>query len=336
MKTTLMLTVVPLAAAMTLIPTAAFAAPATLPTGDTLYAIECDSGPDSSVPSRQLFTVDPATAALTAVGTGTAYGSYCAGPAAVDATTGTVYFVDWAVGRTLSIMDPATGLTTEVGVFNDGEGTYDVDAIAIQPDGDAFALYNGTLFSLDLATAEMTLIGDGASGAPTEMWALTAHPQTGAIYGVSSYDGSALYTFDEATGDATLVQEVAQQNVWALAFDSAGTLWVENNYELATVDVADWTATYAPVGTFSLASAPEYGDYFTESLFILPAQDQEEQPEEEQPEEEQQTDGETAQPELAETGADPALVGMLGSIGLLALLGGGIALTMQRRARSTR
>jgi len=63
----------PLAAAMVLAPSAAqaLAAPS-LPATDTLYTIECDSGPGSTIPPLQLFSVDAATGLLTAVGSGDA------------------------------------------------------------------------------------------------------------------------------------------------------------------------------------------------------------------------------------------------------------------------
>jgi len=318
------------------LPSAAHAAPALLPGTDTVFTIECDQAGET-IPALQLFSVDPTTAALTSIGAGdpSVTDSNCAGPAVTDPVTDAVYFIDQSRDNaSLTSISPTTGSSSVIAEFrlaSDGTTTIYPDALAIDPAGEAYAVRSGELYSLDLATALLELIGDGDSGAD-RIYALAAHPVTGTIFGVSSNGPSELFSFDPVSGEATSIVSISQTNIYSMAFDSTGTLWLTNynnasdETELATVDIDDWNATYATVASMTLVSDPTYSGFYVQSLFITSTA----WPEATDPD---QPGGPVdPEPELAATGATMQVSVLVIGGALLLALGIG-ALTAGGRAR---
>jgi LPXTG-motif cell wall-anchored protein len=322
---------------------AAYAAPGALPDTDDLYTIECDTA-RGTVPALQLFRIASDTAVLTAVGTGdaTVADDNCAGPtASVDPSTNLVYFIDQTRDETsLTRMNPVTGASTVIAEFrlaSNPAATYEVDALTIDPQGKAFVVRQGELASVDLATGLVTPIGDGDSGSLNNIYALVAHPSSGVIYGISSNGAGVLYSFDPVSGEATSITSITQTNIYGAAFDSSGTLWVTNYVgatnatELASVDVANWTASYTSAGPLTLATNPTYVGYYTQSLFLT----SEAWPDATDPDEPGDGIGSGAGgEELAATGArgDISLSIMGGA--LASLIAGGALLALRRPKRS--
>jgi hypothetical protein len=321
----------------------AIAAPAPLPPTDALFTIECDDA-SGTVPPLQLFSINPTTAVLTAIGTGdpTVGDSNCGGPtASVDPTTNLVYFIDQTRDNTsLTRMDATTGLSTVIAEFrlaSDPTITYDAAALTIDPWGDAFVVNQGDLARVDLTTGRVTPIGDGNSESLSNIYALVAHPSTGVIYGISSSGPGVLYTFDPTTGTATEITTIAQTGIYGAAFDSAGTLWVTNyvgatgETELASVDVANWATSYAAVGGLTLGANPTYADYYTQSLFLT-SEDWPEVPPRDGPDGGADDDGN----QLAATGSPTESNAVLLGASFAALVAGGVLLAVRRRTIGAR
>lgn len=283
----------------------------TLPANDDLYAIACNSG----IPNLQLLALDPLTGTGTSVGAGTGPGdSDCAGQAAWNPVTGASYYVLWDGEDRLASIDVTTGVSTTIGPFNGPDWTGG-DSIAIGRDGTAYLISDSELFSLDLATAEVGLIG--STGFPN-IWGFAYDPVTDAFYGLDD-DGN-LYTIDTVTGAATLVTTFAlgtTTNSYSLQFDSAGVLWIENDYpgvidlsaELWSVNPTTFAAELA--GPIQLADASVY--VYTESLLITRGAVSAVVP--------------PAQPKLPDTGVEMGPIGVAGFM----LLTAGIAMMLVRR-----
>lgn len=349
----------PLALGAALVPTAAHADPAGLPATDSLFTIECDSGPGGSVAPLQLFSVNASTGALATIGSGdagTPDGDNCAGRASQDPTSGRVYFVDYARDRdSLSYIDPSTGTTEVVDVFTRADGAdalFTVWAFTIDSSGSAFATDGTAIFSVDLDTAELTVIGDGVSGVAGTLNALAAEPGTGQLYGINSNATVPnLYTIDPETGEATALAPITQRYVYGFAFDSSGWAWIarydptSGDTKLGTVDVGDWAATYTDVAPLRLPGAPDY-DFYIESLFITSTA----WPEVPTGDGDGASDGGTggpadggaestdddvrAAPELAKTGASTEVAFSLFGAAVLAFGAGAGLLLVQRRERA--
>lgn len=339
-----------------LAPSAAHADPAPLPATDTVHVVECDQAGGTLAP-LQVLAVDASTALLTPIGTGAADSAGCSFDATIDPTTGIAYII--ASDDTLWAFDPATDATSLRGAFRlatDDSALRQLVALAVDPRGDAYGIdANGQLYSLDLATAEITPIGT-APELVGGINALAAHPITGELYAVTYAGGASLASYDTTTGALEIITLIAQSEIYTMGFDSSGTLWVLNygsgTQTLASVDVADWSSTYSAAGVLRLAS-DSARNYYTEALFITSSA----WPDFVEPQapdadggsndggsgEGGAGDGDAGDgvdaksaPELAATGADSAVALSLGAAGALLLLAGGAAVMIQRRARATR
>lgn len=306
------------AAALAVLATVLFAAtPAQaagrdLPAGDALYAVSC-----VDLNADQLYSVEAPLAALREIGTGTGQpAEYCAGQGAWDATTSTAYYVAFILedDPQLAKLDLVTGLSTLIGPFNDGENDQSVDAIAIQPDGSAYATAGQDLFTLDLTSGDVSLVGAINAG-PAVFYGFGSDPRNGTLYAID-YDGR-LYTVDPATGAGTLLTTLAFENEgsYSLQVDSAGVLWLEWDWSTdpETGGASLWSVDTAALSTSQLFS----GDFaetvggdpvYTNSLLLVPA----------------------VVPALAETGLASVELGTL-ALGGIALVGAGILIAVTRR-----
>jgi hypothetical protein len=253
-------------------PSYAAESPRTLPAGQTMFALSCDSS------VSDLLSVDAATAVSTEVGTGTPTPRFCSGQPAWDAVTQTAYFLDWTTQDRLSTMNISTGVHTVGARFQIGGNPKYLDAIAISPSGEAFAVSQTTLYSLNLTDATLTSIGTTGQ---YSLYGLAFNP-AGVLYGLTSR--GALFTIDTSTGASTLVTTFSfPSNInpansrtypYSIQFDSSGILWIQNDADGAgSADLwsADLTAT-DPAASAVRSGAFIVGEtyFYHEALLIVP------------------------------------------------------------------
>jgi hypothetical protein len=261
-------------------PSYAAETPRTLPAGQTMFALSCDSS------VSDLLSVDAATAVSTQVGTSTPTPRFCSVQPAWDAVTQTAYFLDETSNAfVLSKMNIATGVRTVGARFTLEGQPHNVDAIAISPSGVAFAVNAHMLYSLNLADATLTSIG--LMGQAGFLYGL-AFNSAGVLYGVTSsgYGPNAsgkLYTVNTGTGESTLVTTLsfpsnadpANSSTYPLSiqFDSNGILWMMNYGDGPGVDLwsVDLTATDLSASAVRSGAFVVDGTYFYhQALLIVP------------------------------------------------------------------
>jgi hypothetical protein len=303
------------AASLGLLAAGAAPASAALPEGDTLYGIACPyySADDAKLPPLQLLDLDSDTAVGTPVGVGTPSLAPidCALQGAWNPVTQTAYAVAQVVGGPVSLVtiDLASGVSTPVGQFTlSGAPTY-VAAIAISLDGIGYAIGNNVMYSVNLATAELTVVG-----ASTNMDGLAFDPSTGLLYGLQNTGN--LYLMDTTTGGLLLLGYVGQGATYSMTIDSAGVLWYHNDTWLGG---DDYEAGLWSVPIDDLAGGPEFagtvsvgeGNPYVEGLFLTWP----------------------PPPALAATGSTDAASAPIALTGAAALLLAGVAAIVIRRTR---
>lgn len=288
----------------------AFAAARTIPAGDAMYVIDCDS--TNYANAAQGWSVDSTTAALTTLPEGNLVaGERCAYQAAYDATTGKSYFVDIrdldGDFSSLFTFDPATGQSTEVNPFYEGDDTLIyIVSIAIGLDGAAYAIdEDENLFRLDLATGHLLFIG---SVDDFNIFGFAVDPTTGQFW-IAGDDG--LRTIDVTTGAVgvpSFYDFPQGSSVQSLQVDSAGVFWILNAPMLPDSVIELWSK-FAADNTNELSGNLVEGEdaRIATSLLIIPAS------------------------ALPATGVD-ATIPLLAGVGILTL-GGGLLL-MRRRANA--
>jgi hypothetical protein len=302
----------------------------TLPADQNLFALDCNAF------QPQLWSVDPTNGDSTAVGSQPASTSYCTGGAQFNPVDGNSYSLIYAPeGTSLFTFDTATGNYTSVGVLN-GVATNGY-GLAITNAGEAYTIDRVgpeyTLFSLDLSTAEMTLVGGmGPSLFPQT---IAYNPVDDTVYSFNRTNGN-VYSVNLATGLATL--DAAKQltlptsitcmsgtvitniRTNTAAFDANGNLWMQTDScalgELMVADFATGDVTY--VGQFNdvarskYTNSPNY-DFYAAAVFIS-------------------TDAvDPVAPALPDTGASAMVLVSTGVIATGLLAAGALALVMVRR-----
>jgi len=288
--------------------------------GDSMYTINCAGDYDD----WQLFSVAPTTAFSTAIGVGGGTSEFggCAGQPAYDAFTGTSYYIQitfdgvashWALAE----IDVTTGVSTTVGEFawdDDGPQPARIEAIAIAPDGTAYALGSGVLYTLDLDTAEVEAIDECIFA-----FAFAADPVTGEFYAVDR-DGQ-VYRFDDISEGCALTTlgqlthadldledidaEEELRGVFALQIDGGGTFWINVATREGLTQL--WSFTTTTLGTPVLSGLFTDEPFYTSALLIIPGA------------------------ALAATGANLGLAPYLAGGAVLLLLAGGAVLLVRRR-----
>ncbi len=294
--------------------TAAAAAGPDIDPGDSMYTISCDQ----TYNDWQLLSVAPPTAISTPIGDGDGTSEFggCAGQAAYDLTDGMSYYVQitfdgenvhWALAE----INVATGVSTTIDEFWWENGEFPelvrVDSIAIGSDGAAYALGDGVLYSLDLATAVVDPIDFECITA----FAFASHPTTGEFYAIDR--GGEVFQFDDIasgcsltslgylTDDELVLDDAEVTGVFALQIDGGGTFWIDVQTREGFTDLWSFTPTTldAPVRSGEFTDDP----FYTQSLLIVP--------------------GEVA---LAATGAPSSAVPVGVGAGVIVLLGAGLLL----------
>ncbi|MAT18329.1 MAG: hypothetical protein CMF56_07145 [Leifsonia sp.] len=312
------------------------AAPPALPSGDALYAIACPYYTDATVPTtnNQLLIVDTTDASAVNRGSGAGGGnatsdSNCAAGAAWNPVTETAYFVYWSEDDEypmLATIDRASGVATVIGEFTDAGVVNDyIAAIAIGADGSAYAVdYDGyALFSLDLATAELTLINADV-GFGSDPYGFAYNPADSKFYAADE-DGY-FYEIDVSDGAVSPLGQpsgISIDGVYGFTIDSNGVAWFNNDEDyldeyaaqLWSVDLGD----FATAAEFSGNVRTGASDFvYTESFFVASFVDA-------------PAAIEPAAPELAETGLDGSAAA-LAAFAVASVLLGATFLASRRRA----
>lgn len=290
----------------------ASAAGSTIDPGDSLYAINCDT----VYFNWQLLSVDASTGFSTKIGTGDGYDETyfaCAGQPAWDASTGKSYYIQWhyteGADTFLASIDVTTGVSTEIGEFFSGSGEFIdypyVESIAIGKDGAAFALSDGNLYSVNLATAELTLVGPSLY----DTWAFAVDPTSGEYYAID--EDSVLFRVDTATGSYENLGNipVAEDSyIYSLQIDGGGTFWIEVDDD-TEAGASLWSITLSTLATPVLSGEFIDDPYYTEALLLIPGE-----------------------PVLPATGTDFSVAPIAaGLAGVLTLLGAAVVVTRRRR-----
>lgn len=261
-------------------PAANAAPPASPPSGQSLYAIDCDNfGP-------QLWSVAP-SGASTPIGTSYLAGSSdCAGGVQTSPVTGITYFIYYPhVGaEQLATINLTTGNVTTIAALS-GD-TSNAWQLMITNSGAAFVTQNDFLFSIDLATGVTTNVG---SMAPATAGAVGYNPLTDTIYAIDSANAVAIYTIDRTTGASTntglggnwpvatcLSGGTSPGRPDGISFDAAGFGWIQSDScdsDIMSVDMTTGSASmvgelFDSTGTL-YPTAPH--DFYSESLFFGPA-----------------------------------------------------------------
>lgn len=288
---------------------AAPAAAATLPAGDSLFAISCDYNSPTGPDFAGLYSVDPANAAGTLIGSGTGIVGDCAGQAAYNPVTGESFYSSWPQGgdEFLRRIDVTTGVSTTVGEWG-GAAAGNGDALAIGKDGTAYVTSGSQLHRVNLADATTTLVGPlGVS----QLWAFAVDPVSGLFYAIQP-SGDA-YRIDVATGAATAIGSIdggdGMGGIYSMQIDTSGIWWVEADIEDASEiytgpQPSALDTPFTLVGEFD--DAPELQPY-TESLLL------------------------TYPKALAATGVDATAFVAAGAAAALLALAGGTLLVVRRR-----
>jgi hypothetical protein len=203
---------------------------APLVAGSALYTYSNDYG-------QPYYQAAPESGDLTVVkANSSSSGGSVAGPTAWDSTTSTAYLVEPYSG-TFSSFIPSTGVrSTGTGISGTDEDNMP-SALAIGTDGEAYVIItnyvkDNDLYSLDLATGEKTFIAQLISRSPAvspKITAFAVDPSTG-LFWVWNADTAVLNRLNVATGELsnakTLTGFTSGDSVYAIQFDTNGTLWL--------------------------------------------------------------------------------------------------------------
>lgn len=253
------------------------AAGRTVPPGDGLFTVACNQG----VPNGQLLSVDSSSGSSLRIGPGNpAENSDCGVLATWDQATDTAYVEYANTAGSYYTVNLATGISAFA--FNPSLNGVpvpydDFNTIGISPDGVGYALVDTTLYTVNLATGAMTLLGPCGS-IDDDVYSLAVDPITGVMYGLSESEND-LYTFDTSTGAATLVTTLtmgAGDTTSDMQFDSNGTMWVLTDVANKAVEADLWS--FDPTAADISASGQDAGalsegssDYFAWPLIEAPA-----------------------------------------------------------------
>ena len=281
-------------------PVAPASANPTLPAGDALYEMSCDG----NINGFQLHSLNTSDNTRTAIGTST--GSLeCALQGAVLPGTNWFYFIAVGTPNRLVRANLTSGLTEVIGELRQEGVARSALSLAIDDNGNTYALTNDTLYSVNLSTGALTNpvvanTNDLAGGSP---YGFAFDPKTNKFY-VAEDGGGGLYWLNVGTGVFTLVATNTDYWVGSMAFDSNGYLWVNGDTnQVSRVAISDFGNSANWIDSAALSP-----NVYSESLAIArPASDDDEEG-------------------LANTGSADATPYLLGG-----LLAAGIALAIRRR-----
>ena len=234
---------------------------AALPAGEHLVTIGCQGE------NGRLVDVNVDDASGTVIGAPISEAQFqCAVQGAFDPVTGYIYYPqmgDSNVNDALFKTD-LDGNQTNLGDFTlNGTAVGNVTSLAIDSSGNAYLFDDAeNLYSVDLETAALTLIGTSTVGSSFESLAFDRTTDT--LYALRQ-GGGTVYTVDVSTAALTDTGFDIANYVMGITFDDAGLMWVLTDdvlSELATFDVDSGTVTLIANGDLLNIAGD---DYYTQS-----------------------------------------------------------------------
>lgn len=227
-----------------------------------------------------LYSIDPTTAAVTPVGTGTGIASATA--AAFDPSTGDIVVID--LNCDLYLLDVSTGVATAHGSIGvppiAGYPVQYCPSMTIGADGTGYA----SVVTSSPTTDPYFVTFDPTTGIGTELgpqmgsyfdW-MAFDPSNGVLYGQHDNDGN-LYSMDTTTGVETFVSAFSPYS-YNVIIAGDGNFLANDYYDLVSGTTSNWTGTVvAPFGTPvgpSLGGEGTNAFFTTSNIFpptILPA-----------------------------------------------------------------
>ena len=238
----------------------------TMPVGDTLYAIDCDSS------IGQLASINTDTAVATSIGSGSTDPNVsCAGQGALDQSTNTIYWPAW-YGQPNDLAkffktDLITGNSVYLGVMTHGtDTTGTVGSLTQGPDGTLYAFYytpSGSNWNYSLGTvnhangsiiriADLSLNGTVVSTPQSTqfgrgLWSSAYNPVDNKFYVIinnQARTNSTLYSVNINDGTLTSIGLNGDSDTWfGLAFDSQGTMWSTGDGDVKSASISTWTTS---------------------------------------------------------------------------------------------
>lgn len=297
----------------------------TLPSGNVLYAV------DDNTAIGKVYNVDPLTSTPTALSSSAAI-SPCtdsAFQAAFNPASGKGYILCWNNPQSdLYEVNLSTGASTLIGnVRNSSSADIGVISMAIDTSGNAFILDSNTLYPLNLSTGVVGASIGTPSGWNPGAFAYNPVDQQFYVINNTSNTNAQLYKIDVSTGVRTLLVNNAgfpitgtgsNKKVYAIAFDSNGTMWGVNlNLAIFSSVV---TGTNAADFASSVQIGSAVGNIDTYTLFVqnvAPAP----------------APAPAANPTLANTGMSEKAMLEYAGLGAALLLGGALVSTVALRLR---
>jgi hypothetical protein len=245
----------------------------TLPTGNVLYAV------DDNTAIGKVFTVDPLTSTPTSLSSSAAISpcSDSAFQAAFNPANGKGYILCWNSPRSdLYEVNLSTGASTLIGNVRDSSASdIGVISMAIDASGNAFILDSNSLYPLNLSTGVVGASIGASSGWNPGAFAYNPVDQQFYVINNTSTTNAQLYKINVSTGARTLLVNNAgfpitgtgsNKKVYAIAFDSNGTLWGVNlNLSIFSAVV---TGTNAADFASSIQIGSAVGNIDTYTLFV--------------------------------------------------------------------
>jgi hypothetical protein len=312
------------AAAALIIPTAAQASGAGLPSGESIYAIPWTN-------TGGLVDIDT-SGSETAVFAGTLTNKQ-PGATAYNATNHSAYWLNGSFPNKLYKTDITTGVSTLIGNITLGGGTPYVETLAIDGAGHGYIIADdsgtATMYSLNLTTGELTLINvvAGLTNSVNNQFnvrTIAYNPADNLIYAINDESGAMQLSTVNLTGTTVTDLGVKAGNIQAdpgqwsnFAFDSAGTMWSTSpsSTGLWKATPASWITTGSTLASTQALAANSQGAYIFVT-YTLPAAPSA-----------PATGGSST---LANTGVSGGANLILGALALMALLTGAGVLTLKR------
>jgi LPXTG-motif cell wall-anchored protein len=309
------------AAAALIIPTAAQASGAGLPSGESIYSIPWTN-------TGGLVGFDT-SGSETAVFAGTLTNT-TAGRTAFNAADHSAYWLVSGFPTQLYKTDITTGVSTHIGAITGGVNAF-VETIAIDGSGHGYVILDDTgnanakMYSLDLTSGALTLIHDVATlinsaNSQFNVLSIAYNPADNLIYAINRESGTSMLSTVNLTG--TVVTDLgakagnnqADPGEWSnFAFDSAGTMWSISNTDLWKSTPASWTATGSTLASTTALVNTAYTFLFV--AYTLP----------------QASSGETGSEVLANTGTDASAAWTFGGVAAFLIVAGLGAISTKRR-----
>ncbi len=224
--------------------------------GSELYAEGILYGSDAR--TEKLYTIDPANATATEVGS-FGVGGHMAG-LAYDADNDIMYGTTTDTDKLYSI-DYTTGGATLIGDL----GVTLMHGLAYDKSTDVlfgvYGMYKGDgLYQIDVSTGNSTLIGSIGhfyTNYYNTVHGLGVHPLTNDLYGIigGPTSVSALVRINKTTGSGTFLHEYSIPNMAGLTFLADGTLYATDNWsgKLYTLDILSGSTQF--IGDTGLGNA---------------------------------------------------------------------------------